>query len=83
MGTLCCGECIRTFEGMEITDIMLLPTLATACCVLHNICEIHGDNFDDEWLVPEAVVASAPQAATSAPSGDKIRAALCDYFDTV
>ena len=65
------------------TDIRFLPTLATACCVLHNIFEIHGDDFDNEWLVTEAVVASAPQAATSAPSGDRIRAALCDYFDTV
>ena len=47
------------------TDIRFLPTLATACCVLHNICEIHGDDFNDKWLVTEAAVASAPQAATS------------------
>ena len=20
-----------------------------ACCVLHNICEIHGDGFDESW----------------------------------
>ena len=65
------------------TDIKFLPTLATACGVLHNICEIHDDNFDEEWLVTEAVVASAPQAATSAPSGDRIRATLCGYIDTV
>ena len=65
------------------TDIKFLPTLATACCVLHNICEIHNDNFDEEWLVTEAVVASAPQAATSAPSGVRIRVTLCDYLDTV
>ena len=47
------------------TDIRFLPTLATACCVLHNICEIHGDNINDEWLVTEVAVASAPQAAMS------------------
>ena len=22
----------------------------TACCILHNICEIHQDEFDEEWL---------------------------------
>ena len=21
-----------------------------ACCTLHNICEIHGDEFNDEWM---------------------------------
>ncbi|XP_062516381.1 uncharacterized protein LOC134191776 [Corticium candelabrum] len=21
-----------------------------ACCVLHNVCEIHGDSFDDDWM---------------------------------
>lgn len=75
----------RSLMKRNDTDIRFLPTLATACCVLHNICEIHGDNFNDEWLVTEAAVASAPQAATSvsAPSGDRIRAALCDYFDTM
>jgi hypothetical protein len=24
--------------------------IAKACCTLHNICEIHGDVFDDDWL---------------------------------
>ena len=24
--------------------------LVDACCVLHNICEVHGDTFDDDWL---------------------------------
>ena len=27
-----------------------VPNLVTACCVLHNICEIHGEAFDDNWL---------------------------------
>ena len=22
----------------------------SACTVLHNICEIHGERFDDKWL---------------------------------
>ena len=24
--------------------------LVTACCVLHNICEVHGESFSDNWL---------------------------------
>jgi len=75
----------RSLMKRNDTDIRFLPTLATACCVLHNICEIHGDDFNDEWLATEAE-ASGPQAvatAVSVPSGDRIRAALCDYFETM
>ena len=21
-----------------------------ACCILHNVCEIHGGDFNEEWL---------------------------------
>lgn len=21
-----------------------------ACCILHNICEVHGDSFNDDWM---------------------------------
>ena len=34
-------------------DVMDVPELVTACCVLHNICEIHADSFNDEWLAME------------------------------
>ena len=27
-----------------------IPTAITACCNLHNICEIHGEYFNDSWL---------------------------------
>ena len=27
-----------------------LPKLVAACCVLHNVCEIHGETFDEEWM---------------------------------
>jgi len=27
-----------------------VPHVVTACCVLHNFCEIHGDSFDEDWL---------------------------------
>ena len=31
-------------------DVSDAPELVAACCVLHNVCEVHGDVFDDEWL---------------------------------
>ena len=27
-----------------------VPYIITACCVLHNMCEVHGDTFNEEWL---------------------------------
>ena len=27
-----------------------VPNVITVCCILHNICEIHGDTFDTAWL---------------------------------
>ena len=32
-------------------DIDNIPHIITACCVLHNVCEVHGDSFNDEWLL--------------------------------
>ena len=31
-------------------DIDNIPTIITACCILHNTCEVHGDAFVDNWL---------------------------------
>jgi hypothetical protein len=27
-----------------------VPDLVTACICLHNLCIIHGDNFDIKWV---------------------------------
>ena len=34
-------------NDMSIENI---PTVITAACILHNICEIHGEFFNDAWL---------------------------------
>ncbi len=31
-------------------SIQHIPTIICACCILHNVCEIHGDSFNEEWL---------------------------------
>ena len=50
-----------------------------ACCTLHNVCEIHGDSFDDSWEVanPEDTRASSGVAnQSSLTSGHDVREAL-------
>ena len=32
---------------MQVNKVL---NVITACCILHNICEIHGDTFDTAWL---------------------------------
>ena len=31
-------------------DTTRVPQVVLACCILHNICEIHGDSFINTWL---------------------------------
>lgn len=31
-------------------DVFDVSELVAACCVLHNICEVHGDSFNQDWL---------------------------------
>ena len=64
-----------------------VPNIVTACCVLHNICEIHGETFDDDWL-EEALVAQqqqphiATQDEDSITGPDTIRETLVQYCST-
>ena len=40
----------RCLSKRNDTDISDLPDLIAACCVLHNLCEIHRERFNEEWL---------------------------------
>ena len=41
-----------------------VPNLVAACCVLHNICEIHKA-FDDDWLEEALAAQQQPNLATN------------------
>lgn len=34
-------------NNMEVTRV---PQVILACCILHNVCEVHGDTFVSTWL---------------------------------
>ena len=64
-------------------DIRNVPELIAACCTLHNICEVHGDLFDEHWLEGVEVTSEVEAndvSATQSESGDSIRQALMSYF---
>ena len=32
-----------------------MSTVVTSCCILRNLCEVHNDGFDEQWLVEEVI----------------------------
>ena len=65
-------------------NINFLPTYVAACCVLHNICEIHNDSFNDEWMIQhhesDMPINPSNTSSNSATTSATIREALSDYF---
>ena len=36
-----------------------IPNIIVACCILHNVCGIHGSHFLDSWLDKDASTVSS------------------------
>ena len=67
-------------NDMNINNI---PHVITAACLLHNICEIHREHYNDAWLqIGEEHAQPDPAASRDTPSGlpQDIRNALVQYF---
>lgn len=62
--------------------LQLCKKMALACCVLHNICEEHGDSYTEEQQDRHVNIQPPLQALPEHGSqeGADIRAALMDYF---
>ncbi|KAM4625587.1 uncharacterized protein ACJ7VT_003955 [Polymixia lowei] len=65
----------------------VVPTMILACCILHNVCESHGDAFKMEWQ-EEVVEAENSQpshkqalsSSTDQTHAEDVRRLYCDYF---
>lgn len=66
----------------------VVPTMILACCILHNMCESHGDAFREAWQA-EVVEAESPQpsqrqlilASADQSPAEEVRGLFCQYFD--
>ena len=60
------------------------PTVVAACCVLHNLCETHGDSFRDTWMESTTNDTSSntftSPATCTHESANNIRNAFMCYF---
>ena len=39
----------RLLKKLDV-DVDHIPKIITACCVLHNLCEVHGETFVSNWM---------------------------------
>ena len=66
-------------------DIRSVPTIVTACCVLHNLCEMNKDACKEAWICTQMESSNNSQlrmnSAGAQSSGIRIWEALCDYFE--
>ena len=59
-----------------------VPNVVLACCILHNVCEIHGDEFNEEWLEDlDLVQPDDTHVSTTTQDGGIVRDLLVNYFE--
>ena len=65
-------------------NIQNVPTVITACCILHNVCEVHGDRFNESWMEEHSdALEQPPSTGTTAVTSDAataIRNSLVQYY---
>ena len=62
-----------------------IPNVVTAACILHNVCEIHGESFNEAWLheIQGSELQQPNPGSVRDSNGDRpkhIRDVLVSYF---
>ena len=81
---------LRNRLAVRVSEV---PELVGACCILHNMCQLHGEGFERQWLEDNDEYESPndprrqmtpndprPSVSHSVGSGDRIRSAFSEYF---
>ena len=65
---------------MHVSNI---PHVITAACILHNVCQIHCEHFNDTWMQSGEVDYVQPETVardTLTGLPQNVRNALVEYF---
>ena len=77
-------ECLKArWRWLMKQNDMDVHNIVAACCILHNICEVHGNHFNDSWMDNSTTLnqPTSPGTVTTTSSQAKnIRNVLADYF---
>lgn len=62
-----------------------IPNIIAAACILHNLCEVHGEHFNDAWLQDMSDSNYSPPPTVAIRDGSsnqpkRVRDALVHYF---
>ncbi len=63
------------------TIIQKLPNLVIACCVLHNLCESSGEDFDTHLINEVDQTADACETGNDNDDACLVRNAFVEYFE--
>ena len=66
-----------------VYGISNVPHVIMACCILHNICEVHGEAINKVWL--DDVHSDQPTSATitgTSSAAEDIRNTLVQYYSS-
>lgn len=72
----------RLMKRNDMNTEHIPNVISAACCVMHNICETHGESFNDAWL-QDCDENEQPASVSSASSGNAahaIRETLVQFF---
>ena len=62
-----------------------ITTVISVCCILHNMCELHGKSFNKTWLLqdevnyPQPTSPSAPTPSSRTQAPQRIRNTFAQY----
>ncbi|XP_077088405.1 uncharacterized protein LOC143740226 [Siphateles boraxobius] len=62
-------------------DVTIVKSMILTCCALHNLCESHGEDYDDDWDAPAAAEPVVPVAQGVEEEGRDVREGLMHYFN--
>ena len=75
-------SCLQKRLDISVYDVL---KCVAACVVLHNVCEVHGEAFDEDWMEGIDCDSDASQSdfrSSQSESGENIRQALTYLFST-
>lgn len=62
-----------------------IPAVIAVCCILHNLCEVHQEGFNEAWLQEEdnQQPPSSPSPASASGASQSIRNTFVEYLYTL